>query len=79
MKLTRKEALNLHRWMWMDIQKVLGDNPTPAKRVQFKEKWCREHFPEDRLLHGTKKRKEINNGRNIRIYDSLCYCFCCVF
>lgn len=49
MKLTREKALNLHRRMWMDIQKVLGDNPIPAKRVQFKEKWCMEHFPKDQI------------------------------
>lgn len=45
MKLTREEALRLHREMWSDMQKELGDNPKPYERVIFKEKWCEEHFP----------------------------------
>ena len=45
MKLTRKEALRLHREMWSDMQKELGDNPRADKRVIFKQKWCDKHFP----------------------------------
>lgn len=49
MKLTRKEALDLHRQMWEDMQEKLGDNPTPSERVLFKEEWCEEHFPNDMI------------------------------
>ena len=38
MKLTRTEALDLHRWMWMDMQEKLGDKPVSGERVRFKEK-----------------------------------------
>lgn len=45
MKLTREEALKYHRQMWSDMQKELGDNPSPYDRGQFKVKWCDKHFP----------------------------------
>ena len=45
MKLTREDALNLHRQMWSDMQKKLGDNPSEGARVKFKQQWCKEHFP----------------------------------
>lgn len=45
MFLTRERALELHRQMWSDMQKTLGDNPMPGKRVCFKESWIKEHFP----------------------------------
>lgn len=51
MKLTREKALDLYRRMWMGMQEELGDNPTSSERVLFKEKWCREHFPNDRIIN----------------------------
>ena len=45
MILTREEALKLHRQMWSDMQKELGDNPDYEEREQYKKKWCVEHFP----------------------------------
>ena len=45
MILTREEALKLHRQMWSDMQKELGDNPDYREREQYKKKWCAEHFP----------------------------------
>ena len=51
MKLTREKALELHRKMWSDMRKELGDNPTVADRTIFKmnwcEKWCEENGFED--------------------------------
>lgn len=47
MKLTREEALKLHRQMWTDMQRDLGDNPTG--RVDYKMKWCKEHFPNESI------------------------------
>ena len=51
MELTRKEALDLYRRMWMDMQERLGDKPTSAERVLFKERWCMEHFPNNRIIN----------------------------
>ena len=45
MKLTKEEALRLHRQMWGDMQKEFGDTPIYDDREEFKEKWCKEHFP----------------------------------
>lgn len=45
MVLTRERALELHRQMWSDMQKTLGNDPAPWKRVQFKDVWVNEHFP----------------------------------
>lgn len=45
MKLTREEALKLHRQMWTDMQKELGDNPNIHHRASFKKYWLDKHFP----------------------------------
>ena len=47
MKLTRDEALKLHREMWTYMQNELGDNPSFGERIRFKTKWCDEHFPNE--------------------------------
>ena len=49
--LTREKALELHRQMWTDMQKDLGNNPTRDKRWQYKEDWIGEHFPNERVLN----------------------------
>lgn len=51
MKLTKEEALRLHRQMWGDMQKKLGDNPSYAERMSYKIKWCNKHFP-DKDIYG---------------------------
>ena len=51
MDLTREEALKLHREMWSDMQKKLGDNPSHDQRVDYKEKWVNEKFPHERVRH----------------------------
>lgn len=43
MELTREEALRLHRQMWGDMQKELGDCPDIIDRVKFKHKWVEKH------------------------------------
>lgn len=41
----KEYAVFLHRRMWMDMQRDLGDNPLPSERTNYKRKWCEEHFP----------------------------------
>lgn len=41
----KEYAVFLHRRMWMDMQRDLGDNPYPSERTNYKRKWCEEHFP----------------------------------
>lgn len=48
-KLTREEAIMLHREMWADMQANLGDNPDYVERVAFKKKWIKEHFPNEHV------------------------------
>ena len=43
MKLSKEEALRLHRKMWSDMQKEFGDCPSAGTRVEFKEDWCNSH------------------------------------
>lgn len=50
MKLTREEALKLHRQMWTDMQMELGDRPGLIERAEYKAKWCKEHFPTDKIV-----------------------------
>lgn len=42
-KLTKEKALKLHREMWGDMQKELGDNPSYFERLDFKHEWCKKH------------------------------------
>jgi len=49
MDLTRERALELHREMWGDMQKELGDNAHSWERVEFKIKWCKKHFPNETI------------------------------
>lgn len=42
-ELTREETLRLHREMWTDMQKELGDNPNPSKRETYKQNWLERH------------------------------------
>lgn len=42
-ELTREEALRLHRMMWMDMQKELGDCPNTVGRLVFKREWAKKH------------------------------------
>ncbi len=44
MILTREKALELHRQMWTDMQKELGDNPSPIERFIYKHEWCDKHI-----------------------------------
>lgn len=50
MELTREQALSLHRQMWTDMQKDLGDCPSRLDRVEFKSNWCKVHFPHESIL-----------------------------
>lgn len=43
MKLTREEALKLHRQMWTEMREELGDCPTHKQRRLFAYRWCLEH------------------------------------
>jgi len=43
MNLSKEEALRLHREMWSDMQKELGDCPSGEKRIAFKKHWCESH------------------------------------
>lgn len=48
-KLTREEAIRLHREMWADMQANLGDNPDYVERVAFKKKWVEKYFPNEHV------------------------------
>ena len=47
--LTRERALELHRQMWSDMQRDLGDCPDGGQRVEYKIEWCDIHFPGERI------------------------------
>jgi len=47
MKLTKEQALELHRQMWSDMQNSLGDNPLADEREGYKQEWCEDHFPSE--------------------------------
>ena len=47
MRLTKEEAVRLHVEMWTAMKETLGDCPKPIDRRNFKEKWCKERFPDE--------------------------------
>lgn len=47
MELTRKEALRLHKQMWSNMKKDLGDTPDFLSRTLYKQRWCKKHGFED--------------------------------
>ena len=49
MELTREEALKYHKQMWSDMQRELGDCPSFGERAVYKEKWCKDHFPNEKM------------------------------
>lgn len=51
MKLTKEEALRLHRQMWTDMQIALGNNPSARDRGIYKQKWCTENFPNKKIIN----------------------------
>lgn len=61
MELTRERALELHRQMWSDMQDILGDDPMPWKRVQFKERWMHKHFPYEEVCNSCFLCEYVNN------------------
>ena len=80
MKLTREEALRLHRQMWTDMQKELGETgsgeetTTSRARNEFKRKWCESYFPgtpilENCILCEYAKQERIKHG----YHDHRCY------
>lgn len=56
MILTREKAVNLHRKMWTEMKEELGNtlghhNYGRNPRAEFKERWCKEHFPSRDIKH----------------------------
>lgn len=49
--LTKEDALKYHRQMWTDMQKDIGNTCSGDKREEYKEKWCRKHFPGIYIMH----------------------------
>lgn len=51
MKLSEEMAVRLHRMMWSDMQKELGDCPSGKERAQFKFAWIHKHFPSESIAN----------------------------
>ena len=47
--MTKEYAVYLHRRMWMDMQRDLGDCPNYSMRVKYKKQWCNKYFPYRRI------------------------------
>ena len=51
MNLSEETAVRLHRMMWSDMQRELGDNPSVIERAQFKYEWIHKHFPGENIAN----------------------------
>ena len=65
MELTREKSLELHRKMWSDMQRELGDNPTIADRTIFKMNWCEKWCEENGFV-------EVKNNCFLCDYAKTC-------
>lgn len=72
LKLTREEALKLHREMWSAMREALCDAPTQQNRELFKTTWCESHFPDNSITHHCFlcEYARFENGHNSMYYDS---------
>lgn len=50
MKMSEEMAVRLHRMMWSDMQRELGDNLCSG-RATYKEEWLDKHFPGEHFMH----------------------------
>lgn len=71
-KLTKKEAVDLFRQMWTDMQTELGDCPEFEDRLRFKAIWCFRLFPNDYISHSCplceyaeQRRNKLGPARNM--------------
>lgn len=51
MKMSEEMAVRLHRMMWSDMQRELGNNPSGKERIQFKFAWIHQHFPNESIAN----------------------------
>ena len=51
MVLARERALELHKQMWSDMQKELGDSASCNDRLYYKDYWCESHFPNENIYN----------------------------
>ena len=51
MNLSEEMAVRLHRMMWSDMQRELGNNPSVKERGQFKFAWIHNHFPGENIAN----------------------------
>lgn len=51
MNISEEMAVRLHRMMWSDMQRELGDRPTGRQRKKFKYDWIRTHFPDESIAN----------------------------
>lgn len=69
MELTKERALELHRQMWSDMQKVFGDKPSWIQRINYKREWIKDHCP------------ELAKDKNDYVYEEIIRnnCFLCEY
>ena len=51
MKLSAEMAVRLHRMMWSDMQRELGDRPSENERLKFKRDWIHKNFPRESIAN----------------------------
>lgn len=74
MKMTKEEVLKYHRQMWSDMQKELGDNPSPIERLDYKSEWCEEHFPNEYIFNDCFCCEYSDQAENFEdLADTYCY------
>ena len=49
MKMSEEMAVRLHRMMWSDMQRELGDCPSCDDRLNFKHEWVKRNFPGEHI------------------------------
>lgn len=75
MKLSEEMAVRLHRMMWSDMQRDLGDNPSPQARFEYKASWIEKMFPGESVVHNCWLCLYTANNSNNS--SGIVKCMCC--
>lgn len=72
MKMSEEMAIRLHRMMWSDMQKELGDCPYPEERFRFKADWIHKHFPSESITNYCWLCEYASSVANHGVFEPCC-------
>ena len=72
MKMSEEMAVRLHRMMWSDMQRELGDCPDGNDRIDFKHEWVKRNFPGESIANDCWLCEYASSVANRSVGDPYC-------